>query len=193
MCSLQGYYGLKLGDEEGVCKGLERSAYGEGEGEVFSKSLNPPLNLHRKCRSVVFTNVEEEDASASASTQESKYSSEWSDSWSEKFARRRQKSESDFMRSPEMLSHECSSGGFAAVGSIGLALRPKAAASRGGVADSEASSINPCANIVRRSSSTSNLQDSDSSTFTSLWPITRPIFDGLPKPITGRRNKAALD
>lgn len=56
---------------------------------------------------------------------------------------------------------------------------------------------------VRKSSSTSNLQDSDNSS--SLpWPTTkrnlkndtiigRSIFDGLPKPPTSRRNKTALD
>ncbi|PKI36685.1 hypothetical protein CRG98_042915 [Punica granatum] len=63
---------------------------------------------------------------------------------------------------------------------------------------------------VRKSSSTSNLQDQETSSLSSIWPtprwsmkpdlqslstaaITRPIFDGLPKPLTTRRNKAALD
>ncbi|KAF6146578.1 hypothetical protein GIB67_008864 [Kingdonia uniflora] len=64
---------------------------------------------------------------------------------------------------------------------------------------------------VRKSSSTSNLQDQENNdSSSSIWPtskwslkpelqalsassLTRPIFDGLPKPITGRRNKAALD
>nr|GMD41593.1 Peptidoglycan-binding lysin domain [Ipomoea batatas] len=123
----------------------------------------------------------------------------------EKFMRKRQKSESDFLRSPEMLllkEDECSSGGFSAVGSsTGLALRPKAAAAAAAsraiaIAEPPIAIESVCANNltrVRRSSSTSNLQDSDTSTFTSLWPITKPIFDGLPKPITGRSNKAALD
>ncbi|KAJ4908666.1 peptidoglycan-binding LysM domain-containing protein [Raphanus sativus] len=64
---------------------------------------------------------------------------------------------------------------------------------------------------VRKSSSASSLQDPDcsnGSSSLSLWPtskwslkpdlltpaaITSSIFDGLPKPLTGRRNKAALD
>ncbi|KAL0709230.1 hypothetical protein Bca4012_016208 [Brassica carinata] len=66
---------------------------------------------------------------------------------------------------------------------------------------------------VRKSSSASSLQDPDgsngsSSSSLSLWPtskwslkpdlltpaaITSSIFDGLPKPLTGRRNKTALD
>lgn len=67
-------------------------------------------------------------------------------------------------------------------------------------------------NVVRKSSSTSSLQDQEnsSSSSSSIWAppkwnlksdlqalstaaITRPIFDGLPKPMAGRRNKAALD
>lgn len=63
---------------------------------------------------------------------------------------------------------------------------------------------------VRKSSSTPSLHDQDSSNSSSVWPsskwslkpdlqalstaaITIPIFDGLPKPISGRRSKAALD
>lgn len=67
---------------------------------------------------------------------------------------------------------------------------------------------------VRKSSSTSCLHDQDnsgsSSSSSSIWPasmwslkpdlqalstaaIAKPIFDGLPKPLSGRRNKAALD
>ncbi|KAJ0235323.1 hypothetical protein HA466_0269090 [Hirschfeldia incana] len=65
---------------------------------------------------------------------------------------------------------------------------------------------------VRKSSSASSLQDPEgsngSSSSLSLWPtskwslkpdlltpaaITSSIFDGLPKPLTGRRNKAAMD
>ncbi|TKY64146.1 hypothetical protein E2542_SST14036 [Spatholobus suberectus] len=62
---------------------------------------------------------------------------------------------------------------------------------------------------VRKSPRTC-LQDQDNSDSSSIWPtsmwslkpdlqafstatIGKPIFDGLPKPITGRRNKAALD
>ncbi|XP_038894004.1 uncharacterized protein LOC120082771 isoform X2 [Benincasa hispida] len=63
---------------------------------------------------------------------------------------------------------------------------------------------------VHKSLSTSNLRDQDSSNSASVWSttkwslkpdlqalssvaITKPLFDGLPNPITGRRNKAALD
>ncbi|CAH2073561.1 unnamed protein product [Thlaspi arvense] len=64
---------------------------------------------------------------------------------------------------------------------------------------------------VRKSSSASSLQDPDGNSSNgslSLWPtskwsinpdlltpaaITSSIFDGLPKPLTGRRNKTAMD
>lgn len=61
---------------------------------------------------------------------------------------------------------------------------------------------------VRKSSSTSSLPDQENGITSSIWSASkwslkpdlqaistasRPIFDGLPKPLTGRRNKAALD
>ncbi|KAJ6373707.1 hypothetical protein OIU78_029399 [Salix suchowensis] len=63
---------------------------------------------------------------------------------------------------------------------------------------------------VRKSSSTPSLLDQENSNFSSVWPsskwsltsdlqafstaaISIPIFDGIPKPISGRRSKAALD
>ncbi|KAK4360208.1 hypothetical protein RND71_019160 [Anisodus tanguticus] len=101
------------------------------------------------------------------------------------------------------------SGWFSAVTGKGLALRPKSANRTLSGADAEASSASPIpiglgdsllndsASVVRKSSSTSNLQDSDSSTLSSLWNL-KPDFQAIstsaiPKPITGRRNKAALD
>nr|XP_043637699.1 uncharacterized protein LOC122608669 [Erigeron canadensis] len=71
-------------------------------------------------------------------------------------------------------------------------------------------------NGVKKSSSSPSFQDSynnnngNNCTSTSIWPtsmlnltadlqalstaaITRPIFDGLPKPMSGRKNKAAID
>ncbi|KAJ0725280.1 putative LysM domain-containing protein [Helianthus annuus] len=75
--------------------------------------------------------------------------------------------------------------------------------------------ISDGSNGVKKSSSSPSFQESDSngngSTSTSsIWPtsmlnltadlqalstaaITRPIFDGLPKPMSGRKNKAAID
>ncbi|PKA48092.1 hypothetical protein AXF42_Ash015855 [Apostasia shenzhenica] len=88
----------------------------------------------------------------------------------------------------------------------GLALRPKS----GSRMDVDAGSQNTTKDgdsivdvlvSVRRSSSTSNLIESANSPSIwspSMWSlkpdaIARPIFDGLPKPVTARRYKAALD
>ncbi|KAJ8433451.1 hypothetical protein Cgig2_017411 [Carnegiea gigantea] len=55
---------------------------------------------------------------------------------------------------------------------------------------------------VRKSSSTSSLQEQDNNSTSSIWSslkpdiqaaLGKPLFDGLSKPITGRRAKAALD
>ncbi|KAB1203746.1 hypothetical protein CJ030_MR8G011192 [Morella rubra] len=103
----------------------------------------------------------------------------------------------------------------------GLALRPKAA-SRTTSSDAETGGLIPMPlglgesdvsdgfSGVRKSSSTSSLQEQDNSSSSSIWTTTRwslkpdlqalsaaaiakPIFDGLPRPTSGRKNKAALD
>ncbi|KAH7569816.1 hypothetical protein ACOSQ2_017970 [Xanthoceras sorbifolium] len=113
--------------------------------------------------------------------------------------------------------------GFSARTGKGLALRPKAASRTALPADAEAGGLNPIPLglgdylvaerlfRVRKSSSMSCLHDHDASSSSSAirhnsrWSlkpdlhalssavISKPIFDGLPKPITGRRNKAAID
>lgn len=122
-----------------------------------------------------------------------------------------------------LLKEDNSSGsGFWPFTGKGLAMRPKSSSRTQSGADAEAGLPNPIPtglgdsfvidsfSGVRKSSSTPSLQESDNSTLSSLWPTTkwnlkpdlqalstavipRPIFDGLPKHITGRRNKAALD
>lgn len=63
--------------------------------------------------------------------------------------------------------------------------------------------------VVRKSSSTSSLKEQEKNSSATVWPsgwslkpdlqalsnaaIAKPIFDGLPIPISGRRSKAALD
>ena len=114
------------------------------------------------------------------------------------------------------------SSGFSASTGKGLAMRPKSASRTTLFSDSESGWLNSIPvglgdsiiadglSAVRKSSSTSSLKDQETNNSTSAWPtskwslkpdlqslstaaITRPIFDGLPKPISGRRNKAALD
>lgn len=210
MSSLQGYYGLKPPiDEKTLAEGFEMAVYRKAEDGGFSRQslspTNPPLSLHRKSRSVANgLNGDESE--------------------SDKLVRRMQKYEADFSctRTPEMMLKEDNSnsgGGFSAITGKGLALRPKAAGrtSSDAAAAEAGGGFNPIPmrmadesfGGVRKSSSTSSLQDQDNNGL-SIWSaskwnlkadpharsagaITRPIFDALPKPITGRRNKAALD
>ncbi|KAK2972742.1 hypothetical protein RJ640_019390 [Escallonia rubra] len=229
MSNLQGYYGLKPADQKTVPEGFEMAVYQKGgahylEDEEFAKPLphsNPPLSHHRKSKSVANGFLPENGEVANdASGAETRNGD--SSKWYIKYLRRRQKSEVDFnSRTPEkMIEDNSGGGGFSAASGSGLALRPKAA-SRTVSVDAEAGWQTPIptglgdsfvvdsSSGVRKSSSTSSLQDSESSTSSSIWPtskwslksdlglstaaITRPIFDGLPKPITSRRNKAALD
>ncbi|KAJ8548881.1 hypothetical protein K7X08_029862 [Anisodus acutangulus] len=213
MNSLQGYYGLEPPDQKAASEGFEMAVYRKGgshylEDGPFYKSSphsNPPLSLQRKSKSVA-NGFMSENGDPTQDTREN-----GSDRWFVKLVRRRQKSETDFTRTPEMLLKEdnSNSGWFSAVTGKGLALRPKSANRTLSGADAEASSVSPIpiglgdsllndsASVVRKSSSTSNLQDSDSSTLSSLWNL-KPDFQAIstsaiPKPITGRRNKAALD
>ncbi|KAJ7954538.1 LysM and putative peptidoglycan-binding domain-containing protein [Quillaja saponaria] len=183
---------------------------------------NPPLSRHRKSRSLVNAfldeNGEVSDPLPIAEAREVD-----SNKWNDKLVRRRQKSETDFTsRTPELLLKEDnnSCGGFSSITGRGLALRLKATSRTSLPSDAEASGLNPLSvgsddsfvtdwqSGVRKSSSTSSLHDQENGSSSSIWStwslkpdlqafsttaIAKPIFDGLPKPITSRRNKTALD
>lgn len=221
MSSLQGYYGLRPADQKGAPQGFEMAVYRKGgahylEDGPFAKSSpisSPPLNHHRKSKSTAnFLVSENGDLIDQDLSQEAESSD--STKWIEKLVRRRQKSEADFTsRTPEKLLKEENTSSIAnsAITGKGLALRPKSAGRTisGGV-DGEAGGFNPIPIGLGDSFLTeSSLQDSDNGALSSIWPtskwslkpdfqalstaaITRPIFDGLPKP-SNRRNKAALD
>lgn len=207
MSSLQGYYGLKV----------------TSKSSEDSPLSYRPLNRHRKSKSLV--NVILEEIMEKSNTVPAAGAKEIDlDKWNDKLVRRRQKSEADFTKIPELLlRHDnSSSGGLPSRKGKGLALRQKAASRTALTADSESSGFSPVpiglgdafvtdgSSGVRKSSSTSSLQDQDNSGSSSIWPtsmwnlkpdlqafstaaIAKPIFDGLPKPITGRKTKAALD
>ncbi|OAY58964.1 uncharacterized protein LOC110609476 [Manihot esculenta] len=111
---------------------------------------------------------------------------------------------------------------FSPVTGKGLAMRPKSASRTALYSESEAgwsnsipiglgdSIISDVPTGVRKSSSTPSLYNQDTNNSSSVWPTSRwslkpdlqvlssaamniPMFDGLPKPISGRRSKAALD
>ncbi|XP_050375454.1 uncharacterized protein LOC126792966 [Argentina anserina] len=221
MNSLQSYYGLKARNQNSLKREILEMALckTEGshnlEGESLFGASHQPFSHYRKSKSLVKLdeNRELSDTMPSTETREGD-----SDQLGKRI-RRRQKSEADFRCTPEMvLEDNTASGGFSATAITGkcLALRPKSAANR--TADVETgvpvglgdSFLSSDASGVRKSSSTSNLQDHDTSCSASIWStskwtlkpdlqvfstaaITKPIFDGLPKPMVGRRNKTALD
>ncbi|XWS39581.1 hypothetical protein CRYUN_Cryun18bG0067600 [Craigia yunnanensis] len=233
MTSLQGYYGLKPTEKKMRSESFEMAVYRKGEAHYLedgpfltpSSSSNPPLKLHRKCRSVAngFFDENGEVVVDIMSAGEAKEGEP--DKSNEKLIRRRQKSEADFTAcTPERLLKEdnTSNGGFSTITAKGLALRSKAASRTNSGAEAEVTGFSPTPtglgdgyvvdgfSLVKKSSSTSNLQDQDSCSLSSIWPaykwslkpdlqalstvaITRPLFDGLPKPMSGRKNKAALD
>lgn len=210
MISLQGYYGLPSNPSE------------NGSSSKNSPNSYRPLSRHRKSKSLVNVILEEimekDDTAPGAQPWELS-----SVKRNDKLVQRRQKSVVDFSRIPELILREdnSSSGGLPSRTGKGLALRQKAASRTPLPIDSESSGLVPvpmsmgddvqtdCSSGVKKSSSTSCLHDQDNCS-SSIWPskmwnlkpdlqalstaaIKKPIFDGLPKPLTGRRNKAALD
>ncbi|KAH6809800.1 hypothetical protein C2S51_027583 [Perilla frutescens var. frutescens] len=218
MNSLRGYYGLTQADQMAASGGLEIDQNGRAkylEDGSFSTPSNHRLSHQRKSKSVannlMYANGGLHDPLLSPESEDSGTSR-----WIEKLLGRRLKSEADFTSCPpeKVLKEENSSS--STISSRGLALRSNATSRvvSGGV-DSE-SGLNPIplnlgdspqtdpVSGVRKSSSTSSLQDSDSGALSSLWQTATwtdfqalssaaiPIFDGLPKPMS-RKNKAALD
>ncbi|ONK73691.1 uncharacterized protein A4U43_C04F34270 [Asparagus officinalis] len=196
MSSLQGYYGLTPPRKGPLAEGTEMALYKTNRTLNLddrphikgSPATDPGFGRHRKSRSLV--SLENADRSSEDNGE------------ADKSIRRRPK------ETPEILMEE-SSGGFLGRIGKGLALRPKLFSRMDGDASRQNSTpigdfLNDVFVSVRKSSSTSNLQESESSSSSSIWSaskwpslnadaITRPIFDGLPKPMTSRWNKTALD
>lgn len=141
----------------------------------------------------------------------------------EKSVRRRQKADVDNGGStPEKMLKEgncngSNSNGFSSSGKT-LAMRPKSASRAALFPESESGWLDSIPvglgdsiftdglSGVRKSSSASSLREQEKNNATTAWPpaiwnlkpdlqaaISKPIFDGLPIPITGRRSKTALD
>lgn len=209
MSSLQGYYGLTPPPKKSpAAEGTEMSVYGYGTAHYLEDQLIPRESSvsggHQKSRSLVNPLLQE-----NGDTPGTKAGSEASDtSEDDKPIRRRPKAETDpAQHTPELLMREDSSGGLSARIAKSLAPRPKS----GSRTDMDMGRLNfmPIVDsfladgwaAVRKSSSTSNLQESENGSY--VWPpsrwswkpeaITKPIFDGFPKPMSTRRNKAALD
>ncbi|KAL9680995.1 hypothetical protein QQ045_012776 [Rhodiola kirilowii] len=223
MSTMQGFYGLKSGElKRNQSEGIEMVGYLKEDGP-FPKQLltmNPLLSRHRKSKSAAngFFSANGDLADGFDSPKDD--SDKWTDNLLKR-GRRPDTccSKTPVIVLKEDLSS--TSGGFSALKGKGLALRSKASSRTCLVSEEEVNGINSTpaglgTNIVtdhhscvRKSSSTPSLQDQESSIsstwLTSKWnlktdlqalsaaAIARPIFDGLPKPITGRKNKAALD
>lgn len=193
MRSLQGFYGLTQPNKKLLPEGTEMAIRDRILSESpISESIRSP---HRKSRSLVnFIAFENGDV-----TEES-----------DKSIRRCQKADAEpSLCTPDiMLKEEVTVGTtYSGRAGKGLALRSKPGsrtdldASREKSIPAADSSLTEAIVSVRKSSSTSNLSETGSSS--SIWPtsrwslkpdaIARPIFDGLPKPVSARRNKAAID
>ncbi|KAG8365755.1 hypothetical protein BUALT_Bualt17G0004900 [Buddleja alternifolia] len=221
MSSLQGYYGLSQSDQKPARDGFEMAVYNRKGGShyledgPFSTSIsNRPLSHQRKSKSVANVFMSENGGLLNPLLSQDQEADNNNSRWIEKLLRRRQKSEADFScRTPEKLLKEENSSSGSAISAItgkGLALRPKSGGGPNPIPINLGDSFvmdNTNDNGVRKSSSTSSLQESSDNngnngngalSMSSIWPtlstaaMTRPIFDNLPKPI-GRRNKKALD
>ncbi|KAL5993446.1 hypothetical protein ACLOJK_014371 [Asimina triloba] len=228
MSSLQGYYGLSPSSNKTMPEGTEMSVYrahrdGYLEHDSPQKTI-PAFTLppsQQKSKSLSNGHLPENDKMTTEDVRVADAGDGEAERSSEKAVRRRQKADIDSItRSLELISKDdSSSGSFFGIGARRPAPRPKPASRTGTLADAESGGLNAALlgdtlvadgfASVRKSSSTSNLQDSNDSS-SSIWTtskwnlkpdlqaisaaaIARPIFDGLPKPITGWRNKAALD
>ncbi|KAG1359526.1 hypothetical protein COCNU_08G009720 [Cocos nucifera] len=207
MVSLQGYYGLKpprrgptVEETEMTVYKISGSAYFEDEPRKTSPASDPQhFNLHRRSASLTNGFPQENGEPAEIPVVAEAGDSSDEKSKSEKSVRRRQKADAD--PSLHTLDLPMEDGG----GRIGkgLAPRPKSGTPIGiDLVRQNAFSTGDTNGFaaVRKSSSTPNLQESDSGSSTrssSKWilrsdAITRPIFGGLPKPIS-YWNKSALD
>ncbi|GMJ05547.1 hypothetical protein like AT5G23130 [Hibiscus trionum] len=225
MTSLQGFYSLKQTEINTIPEAFEMAVYRKGENnsledDPFLKPSfackPPPTKLRRNCRSEAngFFNENGKLRAHTMSPGEAK------EGEPDKWLRRRPKSDADFFaQTPgKMFEESTSGGGFSTITSKSLALRSKAGSRTDLSADAE-TGFGPTTTgvgdgyaihellAVKKSSSTSSLQDPDISTsLSSLWPASKwslkpdlqvlstvAIFDGLSKPANGRKNKAALD
>lgn len=223
MSSLQGYYGLKPTVQRPISEGFEMMVYKNGEARNLEdcdllKSFptsNLPLDSNRRSKSYANVNLADPDELDDNINMADVRKSE-PDKRNKKLVRRRQKSEVNFASdTPEMVLKEenGSTNGIPAITGKSLAPRPKSVNRAALVAEAAKTGLSPVPFIlgdylpgdqlsgVRKSSSTSDLQDQTSIWPTSKWDlqalstvaIAKPILDGLPNPISGRRNKTALD
>ncbi|OWM62712.1 uncharacterized protein LOC116214836 [Punica granatum] len=226
MNTLQKYYGLKSPIPKSASEGMEMAVYRTGNSHVYEDTSPPKPSTIRDLtpKSESLRNgFVPEDSGVAEYGPLINFEDEGS---SENSVWRHQKLEADFgLGTPEKLLKEENSGGstsFSTITGKNLDLRRKSASRTTLVADAESSWSSSIPNgfgdssnhdefvLVRKSSSSSSLQDQEGNTSSSntrpiKWTlkhdfpvmsaasIAKPIFDGIPIPISGRKNKAALD
>ncbi|KAJ6387452.1 hypothetical protein OIU78_017216 [Salix suchowensis] len=201
MSTLQKFYDLKSSKRKDSAEGMEMAVYRRGSLDDLNEGL-----LHRATpitgssygnhKSINLANdfLLENGLAAEYKPPSEPREGEGEKS-NEKFVRRRQKADADPRAGTiEKLLKEENNGGSSAFFKLGLGDSIIADVSDG----------------VRKSSSSPGLQDQENNNSSSVWPTSKwslkpdlqalstaaisiPIFDGLPKPISGRRSKAALD
>ncbi|KAL1196743.1 F-box protein [Cardamine amara subsp. amara] len=198
-----------------------RNLFNNGDSQYLRPfpSTNTPLNHHRKSRSLVNALIEEVNQSPDNSTPQDSNSDKFIRRRQKSEADFSSRTPELVLKE----ENGSSNGGFLSIAGKGLALRSKASSRTNLQAESETGNFNPVPinlmdgsvsdsfSSVRKSSSASSLQDPEGNSNNgslSLWPtskwslkpdlltpaaITSSIFDGLPKPLTGRKNKTAMD
>ncbi|CAK8570812.1 unnamed protein product [Lathyrus sativus] len=214
MSSLQGYYGLQV-----LPNSSENGSSSKNTPTVdrpFSRHRKSKSLVN-----VILQEIMEKDNTAPAAETWELSSDKWNDKFAQR--RQKSVADFTRIPELILREDIGSSGGLPSRTGKGLALRQKATSRTAVANDSESNGLTPVPMVtgdgcqtdsssgVRKSSSTSCLQEhEDNGCASSIWPssmwnlkpdlqalstaaIGKPIFDGLPKPLTGRKNKAALD
>lgn len=183
-------------------------------------ATNTPLSHHRKSRSLVDAVIAEVNQSPNPSKAGGEVNSDKPMRRRQKSEADFSSRAPELLLKEENRS---SNGAFSAIAGKNLALRSKASGRANVSTDTENGNVNSIPislmdapvgvgdsfSSVRKSFSASSLQESDcTSNGSSLWSTSKwtlkpdlltqaamasSIFDGLPKPLTGRRNKKAVD
>ncbi|KAL8257983.1 hypothetical protein R6Q59_030024 [Mikania micrantha] len=235
MDALRDYYGLKPTKQNGTTKRFEPSdcqkvsSFSSEHRPKPPQSSDPPLGLHRKCKSLA-NDMSEKGVAINGDGFNANEKKPDTDSWYDKLMRRHVSQTNLQNHTPEMLLKPNTTGAFSPAAGRGLALRQKAASRTANDSDGLQnmpslklgdSLISDAFSGVKKSSSSPSFYDSynnsnsnsnngNGTSVSSIWPtsmlnltvdlqalstaaITRPIFDGLPRPMSGRKNKAAID
>ncbi|XP_054801637.1 uncharacterized protein LOC129305685 [Prosopis cineraria] len=221
MTTLQQYYGLKSLNPRGTSEGTEMAVYSSTGSNYFREDWLPKASPMSDMPPGLLTGnsavpeyvplVEIGDGGGDKSDEKSVR------------RRQKPEVDSGAGTPEKLWKEENTGGtsGFSPSTGKGLAMRPKSASRNLLHSESESGSLDSIPiglgesimidglSTVHKSSSTSSFKEQEKNNSATVWPtgwslkpdlqalstasIAKPIFDGLPIPITGRRSKAALD